>query len=122
MPDVTVRHGPDSEPEPGRGHAPERPPVAGSRPPYDGALLTALVARLREAGLDPDAEQLCDAIWLAQQTSSGRSGRPSSEDAENAEGDTRAGSDQADSGPLSVTRPGEQDRTGEDGPADEPLP
>ncbi|MFD7893471.1 SAV_2336 N-terminal domain-related protein [Streptomyces sp. NPDC059743] len=125
MPDVTVRHGPDSEPEPGRGHAPERPPAAGSRPPYDGALLTALVARLREAGLDPDAEQLCDAIWLAQQTSGGRSGRPSSEDAEHTEGtagDTRAGSEPTDSGPLSVTRPGEQDRTGEDGPADEPLP
>ncbi|WP_066948169.1 SAV_2336 N-terminal domain-related protein [Streptomyces lushanensis] len=119
MPDVTVRHGPDSEPEPGRGHAPERPPGAGSGPPYDGVLLTALVARLREAGLDPDAEQLCDAIWLAQQTSGGRT---SDGGAEGAEGITYAGSEPAGPGPLSVTRPGEQDRTGEDGPADEPLP
>ncbi|QNE74983.1 hypothetical protein F0344_10465 [Streptomyces finlayi] len=49
MPDVTSRHGPDG--------GPERP---------DGHLLTALVARLREGGLDPDAEQLCDALWLAR--------------------------------------------------------
>ncbi|MFE4177070.1 SAV_2336 N-terminal domain-related protein [Streptomyces sp. NPDC056909] len=118
MPDVTVRHGPDSEPEPGRGHAPERSPADGNGPPYDGALLTALVARLREAGLDPDAEQLCDAIWLAQQTSGGPPGRPSGEETEDG---LRAGSEPAGPGPLAVTRPGDEDRTGDDGPADEPL-
>ncbi|MFD3653966.1 SAV_2336 N-terminal domain-related protein [Streptomyces sp. NPDC058620] len=51
MPDVTSRHGPDGGPERSDGH-----------------LLTALVARLREGGLDPDAEQLCDALWLARWT------------------------------------------------------
>ncbi|MEU8673436.1 SAV_2336 N-terminal domain-related protein [Streptomyces sp. NPDC048560] len=51
MPDVTARHGPDGGPERSDGH-----------------LLTALVARLREGGLDPDAEQLCDALWLARWT------------------------------------------------------
>lgn len=58
MPDAAARHGPDG--------------AGGGRPaepePYDGGLLPALVARLREAGLDPDAEQLCDALWLAQWT------------------------------------------------------
>ncbi|MFE3829187.1 SAV_2336 N-terminal domain-related protein [Streptomyces sp. NPDC059092] len=95
MPDGTGRHGPASEPDPGRGYGPatgaESPdPVplpgvpgvgssdargagggasgAGERPPYDSSRLAALVARLRGAGLDPDAEQLCDALWLAQQT------------------------------------------------------
>ncbi|MFJ7997906.1 SAV_2336 N-terminal domain-related protein [Streptomyces sp. NPDC096310] len=122
MPDVTGRHGPASEPEPGHGYgavtgaepstpdpavpvpgapnpagtAPGAPvpaasaPVplpgvpgagspaeddagaadrgAGEPPPYDSSRLAALVARLRGAGLDPDAEQLCDALWLAQQT------------------------------------------------------
>ncbi|MFD4760013.1 SAV_2336 N-terminal domain-related protein [Streptomyces sp. NPDC058439] len=43
-------------------------PVAGDAPPYDGGLLPAFVARLREAGLDPDVEQLCDALWLARWT------------------------------------------------------
>ncbi|MEU0836883.1 SAV_2336 N-terminal domain-related protein [Streptomyces sp. NPDC005969] len=58
MPDAAARHGPDGAGE-GRPAEPE---------PYDGGLLPALVARLREAGLDPDAEQLSDALWLAQWT------------------------------------------------------
>lgn len=58
MPDVTARHGPDGA-EGGHPAEPE---------PYDGGLLPALVARLREAGLDPDVEQLCDALWLARWT------------------------------------------------------
>ncbi|MEW2177079.1 SAV_2336 N-terminal domain-related protein [Streptomyces sp. NPDC005406] len=33
-----------------------------------GAGLATLVARLRGAGLDPDVEQLCDALWLARWT------------------------------------------------------
>ncbi|MEW1722266.1 SAV_2336 N-terminal domain-related protein [Streptomyces sp. NPDC093109] len=57
-----------TEPTPPRSH-PQPPSPA---PPYDGALLTALVARLRGAGLDPDAEQLCDALWLARWTGRGR--------------------------------------------------
>lgn len=32
----------------------------------DTGLYPALVARLREAGLDPDVEQLRDALWLAR--------------------------------------------------------
>lgn len=54
----------------------------------EGQLAT-LVARLRGAGLDPDVEQLCDALWLARWTrgtdepatdregAEGRSGTPS---------------------------------------------
>ncbi|MFE4059856.1 hypothetical protein ACFXP3_26795 [Streptomyces sp. NPDC059096] len=49
-------------------------PGAGAPPPYDSSRLAALVARLRGAGLDPDAEQLCDALWLAQQTRRDRGG------------------------------------------------
>ncbi|MFJ6714952.1 SAV_2336 N-terminal domain-related protein [Streptomyces sp. NPDC091265] len=41
-------------------------PVASA--PSDGELLSTLVARLRGAGLDPDVEQLCDALWLARWT------------------------------------------------------
>lgn len=52
-------------PEPGR--EPQQQPQPDSEP-YDGGLLPAFVARLREAGLDPDAEQLCDALWLARWT------------------------------------------------------
>ncbi|MHC3815806.1 SAV_2336 N-terminal domain-related protein [Streptomyces sp. DT9] len=44
------------------------PGAAGASEPYDGELLQALVARLRGAGLDPDVEQLCDALWLASRT------------------------------------------------------
>ncbi|MEU3185408.1 SAV_2336 N-terminal domain-related protein [Streptomyces sp. NPDC006923] len=99
MPDVTAGHGPDHEPEPGHGHAPvdgtaDGRTVPGSRAngtadadgsggaghagrlPYDGALLTAFVARLRAAGLDPDAEQLCDALWLAHWTGRGQARQP----------------------------------------------
>ncbi|PZT76615.1 MULTISPECIES: SAV_2336 N-terminal domain-related protein [unclassified Streptomyces] len=35
---------------------------------YEAGLLPELVARLRGAGLDPDVEQLCDALWLARWT------------------------------------------------------
>ncbi|MFE4332719.1 SAV_2336 N-terminal domain-related protein [Streptomyces sp. NPDC056831] len=52
-------------PEPGR--APQQQPQPDSEP-YGGGLLPVFVARLREAGLDPDAEQLCDALWLARWT------------------------------------------------------
>ncbi|TXS42225.1 hypothetical protein EAO72_15260, partial [Streptomyces sp. or43] len=47
--------------------------------PGEGQLAT-LVARLRGAGLDPDVEQLCDALWLARWTRGprGPSGRASS--------------------------------------------
>ncbi|MFF8915202.1 SAV_2336 N-terminal domain-related protein [Streptomyces sp. NPDC015032] len=78
------RHGPDEEGGPGSGadgvteprdhdlpdEAGERGDAAatGTAPPYDGGLLPAFVARLREAGLDPDVEQLCDALWLARWT------------------------------------------------------
>ncbi|MEU2249088.1 SAV_2336 N-terminal domain-related protein [Streptomyces sp. NPDC019224] len=42
--------------------------VPGASEPYDVGLLPELVARLRGAGLDPDVEQLCDALWLARWT------------------------------------------------------
>lgn len=55
MPDASARHGPDGPPRE-------------EQPAHDGGLLPAFVARLRAAGLDPDAEQLCDALWLAGHT------------------------------------------------------
>ncbi|MER5847377.1 SAV_2336 N-terminal domain-related protein [Streptomyces sp. NPDC002012] len=54
-------------PVPEPGGAPQQQPQPDSEP-YGGGLLPAFVARLREAGLDPDAEQLCDALWLARWT------------------------------------------------------
>ncbi|WP_199566156.1 SAV_2336 N-terminal domain-related protein [Streptomyces corynorhini] len=136
MPDVTVRPGPDSEPDPGRGHArpegrehpsradaaehppradtaehppradtaehPPRADTAEHPPPYDGTLLTALVERLRHAGLDPDAEQLCDALWLAHWTGRGR--EPDRRDARGGDGPPPVGEPHAPgTGPESGT-------------------
>ncbi|MFF9071123.1 SAV_2336 N-terminal domain-related protein [Streptomyces sp. NPDC014872] len=53
--------------------------------PDDGGLLSAFVARLRGAGLDPDAEQLCDALWLARWTR-----HPDAPDDDGGEGDRAA--------------------------------
>ncbi|MFD6782393.1 SAV_2336 N-terminal domain-related protein [Streptomyces diastaticus] len=64
MTGASARHGPDGRPD--------RPPV----PPWRQAPpdpLPELVARLRGAGLDVDAEHLLDALWLAGRT--GRTGR-----------------------------------------------
>ncbi|WP_406429633.1 SAV_2336 N-terminal domain-related protein [Streptomyces sp. NBC_01589] len=58
----------------GAGGPPDGPAVTGPRDvpvasdateAHDGELLPTLIARLREAGVDPDVEQLCDALWLA---------------------------------------------------------
>ncbi|MFF3173527.1 SAV_2336 N-terminal domain-related protein [Streptomyces sp. NPDC057900] len=62
---------------PGADDAVARPGAGRASEPYDGELLQALVARLRGAGFDPDAEQLCDALWLAGLT--GASGGPEEE-------------------------------------------
>ncbi|MCQ9185856.1 hypothetical protein KMT30_43900, partial [Streptomyces sp. IBSBF 2953] len=58
MPDAAARHGP----VPPDGSRPDAatPPAGGGDP------LAELVARLRGVGLDPDVEQLCDALWLAR--------------------------------------------------------
>ncbi|MFI9625464.1 SAV_2336 N-terminal domain-related protein [Streptomyces sp. NPDC052042] len=53
--------------------------------PGDGGLLPAFVARLRGAGLDPDAEQICDALWLARWTR-----HPDAPDEDDDEGDRTA--------------------------------
>ncbi|WP_425829668.1 SAV_2336 N-terminal domain-related protein [Streptomyces fractus] len=50
-PDATARQGPGSPSEPGR---------------QGGDPVAELIARLRQIGLDPDAEGLCDALWLAR--------------------------------------------------------
>ncbi|MEU9289886.1 SAV_2336 N-terminal domain-related protein [Streptomyces sp. NPDC048275] len=55
MPDAAARHGP-----PGTS-VPSGPP-AGS----GGDPIAELVSRLRQIGLDPDAEQVCDVLWLAR--------------------------------------------------------
>lgn len=59
MPDAAPRHGPVPS-----GSGPE----AGSSAAPDGDPIAELVARLREIGLDPDAEGLSDALWLARFT------------------------------------------------------
>ncbi|MFJ6430816.1 SAV_2336 N-terminal domain-related protein [Streptomyces sp. NPDC091416] len=70
--------GPDRAPEPegpapGAGVSRAASGADGAGPdgpaPGEGQLAT-LVARLRGAGLDPDVEQLCDALWLARWTRS----------------------------------------------------
>ncbi|WP_329613915.1 SAV_2336 family protein [Streptomyces brevispora] len=48
--------------------SPGVPDGPGASEPYEEGLLSTLVARLRGAGLDPDVEQLCDALWLARWT------------------------------------------------------
>ncbi|OKJ77810.1 SAV_2336 N-terminal domain-related protein [Streptomyces sp. CB02460] len=48
--------------------AADRTDGGGAPETHDGGLLPELVARLRGAGLDPDVEQLCDALWLARWT------------------------------------------------------
>ncbi|MGQ4353922.1 SAV_2336 N-terminal domain-related protein [Streptomyces drozdowiczii] len=97
----------------------------GASEPYDTGLLPELVARLRGAGLDPDVEQLCDALWLARWTRSadasdegpdtdpaGRTGtRTSDERAESARTETRAPGDVRT--PEPDTRREEAGRTGD---------
>ncbi|MFB7214506.1 SAV_2336 N-terminal domain-related protein [Streptomyces sp. NPDC056255] len=68
-----ARHGPDGEHHPGDGGgdigdgvAEEAIAVPHGAGPDDAGLFPAFVARLREAGLDPDVEQLRDALWLAR--------------------------------------------------------
>ncbi|ROQ66091.1 hypothetical protein EDD93_0491 [Streptomyces sp. 840.1] len=65
---------------PGADDAGARPGAAGASEPYDAEPLQELVVRLRGAGLDPDAEQLCDALWLARLT--GRPGGGEEQDAD----------------------------------------
>ncbi len=90
MPDAAGRQGPDpsggrpdEEPDagrpvtPGAAGRPVEPGDAG-RPVEPGDAgrpvepgddpIAELIARLRETGLDPDAEALCDALWLARWT------------------------------------------------------
>ncbi|WP_046731190.1 SAV_2336 N-terminal domain-related protein [Streptomyces humi] len=52
MPEATSRHGP----------VPPEPDPRGT----EGAPLARLVRLMRESGLDPDPEGLCDVLWLAQ--------------------------------------------------------
>jgi hypothetical protein len=57
MPDAAARHGLDPDPaEPSGSH----------RTPSGGDPIAELIAGMRQIGLDPDAEQLCDTLWLAR--------------------------------------------------------
>jgi hypothetical protein len=68
MPDAAARHGPGGPGGPdGSGGSGEGPDAGRSALP-GGDPIAELVVRLREIELDPDAEQLCDAIWLARWT------------------------------------------------------
>ncbi|MET4641975.1 tetratricopeptide (TPR) repeat protein [Streptomyces atratus] len=93
MPDAVARHGPDvagNGPD-GQEHAQsEQGRVTegqgSTSEPHANGLLPEFVARLRAAGLDPDTEQLCDALWLARWTR-----RPGAPDGGEGQGDaTRA--------------------------------
>ncbi|MEV7614987.1 SAV_2336 N-terminal domain-related protein [Streptomyces sp. NPDC089799] len=64
---------PDRAPEPGPGAFPGAGPGPGPGPapggaPAPGPELRALVGVLRSGGLDPTAEELADALWLAART------------------------------------------------------
>ncbi|MFF1967850.1 SAV_2336 N-terminal domain-related protein [Streptomyces sp. NPDC058232] len=93
MPDAVARHGPDvagNGPD-GQEHAQsEQGRVTegqgSTSEPHANGLLPEFVARLRSAGLDPDTEQLCDALWLARWTR--RPGAP--DGGEGQDGATRA--------------------------------
>lgn len=84
MPDAVARQGPDvagNGPD-GQEHAQsEQGRVTegqgSTSEPHANGLLPEFVARLRAAGLDPDTEQLCDALWLARWTR--RPGAPDGE-------------------------------------------
>ncbi|MFD5284559.1 SAV_2336 N-terminal domain-related protein [Streptomyces rubrogriseus] len=70
MPDETARHGPGHHGTPGGsgssgGSGGEGSEAGRAAVPTDDPL-ARLVLRLREIGRDPDAEQLCDALWLAR--------------------------------------------------------
>ncbi|RII16010.1 hypothetical protein DSC45_15595 [Streptomyces sp. YIM 130001] len=99
----------------GRDGASVGPPAAGppnaSRPGEDapgGDPVAELIARLRGAGLDPDGEQLCDALWLARWTRTAEPEPP------------------GEPAPDSRDQPAPRDRTTTAGngpvPADPPLP
>ncbi|MFE7758020.1 SAV_2336 N-terminal domain-related protein [Streptomyces sp. NPDC057429] len=100
MSDAGARHGP------GGPHDAAAPRHGGRDEPGSGSgLLPAFVARLREAGLDPDAEQICDVLWLARQTGGA---------------DTQEGS--AVPGPLPDRTAADPGRHGPDGPPARPGP
>ncbi|MER7059925.1 hypothetical protein C0Q93_08315 [Streptomyces albidoflavus] len=103
MTGATARHGPD-------GH-PDRPPVPPQRrTPRDP--LPELVARLRDAGLDVDAEHLLDALWLAART-----GAPAP-----APADPPAAGTERETPPEAAAQDRPGPATPSTGPAVEPLP
>lgn len=75
MPDAAARHGPDPDPgpdpvEPSGSHPTasggDRTRSGGDRIRSGGDPIAELIAGMRQIGLDPDAEQLCDTLWLAR--------------------------------------------------------
>ncbi|MFD5024790.1 SAV_2336 N-terminal domain-related protein [Streptomyces sp. NPDC058373] len=91
MTGASARHGPDGRPD--RAPAPPR-----RRPSTDP--LPELVARLRGAGLDIDAEHLLDALWLAHRT--GRAPAPADARPAGAEAEPEPGPDAAQGGVRTV--------------------
>lgn len=108
MPDAVARPGPDvaGHGPGGQEHAPSGQGCAteeqgSASEPHSGGLLPAFVARLRAAGLDPDVEQLCDALWLARWTR-----RPGARDGEEGQDGTTGAllpAGQPDEGPAAPT-------------------
>ncbi|WP_405924026.1 SAV_2336 N-terminal domain-related protein [Streptomyces sp. NBC_00035] len=72
MPDAAARHGPVPPIPTESGSTPSGPSEpsgpSGTAGPSGGDPIAELVVRLRRIGLDPDAEQLCDTLWLARWT------------------------------------------------------
>ncbi|MET8446646.1 SAV_2336 N-terminal domain-related protein [Streptomyces sp. NPDC005209] len=85
MPDTAARHGPGSSPDghgpgssvaghgPGssaNGHGPgaggPAEGLVGDLALSDGDPIAELIVRLRQVGLDPHGEEVCDALWLAR--------------------------------------------------------
>ncbi|MGW2655387.1 SAV_2336 N-terminal domain-related protein [Streptomyces sp. NPDC001478] len=111
--------GPGSGAESGAGAGPGAGAAsgAGAAAPAAEDALTALVVRLRGAGLDPDVEQLCDALWLARWTR-GAEAEPADR-AEDTEGDGSAGGSGAPPERTAPDRPG-GDAPGSGGTAPDP--
>ncbi|MCF3963908.1 SAV_2336 N-terminal domain-related protein, partial [Streptomyces fuscigenes] len=91
---------PDPDGGPARG---ERAEGAGTRPDPRAAgagarvTLSGFVARLRQAGLDPDVRQVCDALWLAGQLTEGPGHTPDTPSCEDRDADgAREGENRVD--------------------------
>lgn len=100
--------------------APGMSGTADAPEPYDGGLLPTLVARLRGAGLDPDVEQLCDALWLAKWTRTPGAPEEDQDEAEGTPSEVRTPGEPAVPGLMGPVGTREDGRVPDDGTAGAP--